>query len=128
MRSARPPCSSRRSAVPAPSTHPTAERAGCAYAASGSGQRSQHLRNLLAQLGWTLGEDHTTFKQEGPQLVDDCSATRDQPIPHTMDRLQIELIIRLNRDESHVLSIDGLGDGFGIEESFLFDFTNGFTN
>jgi hypothetical protein len=45
-----------------------------------------------------------------------------------MDRLQIELIIRLNRDESHVLSIDGLGDGFGIEESFLFDFTNGFTN
>jgi hypothetical protein len=43
-------------------------------------------------------------------------------------RLQIELIIRLDRHETHVLSIHGLGDRLGIKESFLFDFTNGFTN
>ena len=36
-----------------------------------------------------------------------------------MHRLQVELVIRLDRDEAHVLTFDGFGDGFCIHEVIL---------
>jgi hypothetical protein len=36
-----------------------------------------------------------------------------------MDRLQIQLVIRLDRNKAHVLAIDCLGDSFGIDEIVL---------
>jgi hypothetical protein len=36
-----------------------------------------------------------------------------------MDRLQVQLIIRLNRDEAHVLAFDRFGNRFGIDEVVL---------
>jgi hypothetical protein len=45
-----------------------------------------------------------------------------------MESLQVELVVGLDRNEAHVLAIHCLGNRFRIEESFLFDFTKGFTN
>ena len=36
-----------------------------------------------------------------------------------MDRLKVQLIIRLNRNKAHVLAFDGLGDGLRIDEIVL---------
>ncbi len=38
-----------------------------------------------------------------------------------MDRLQVQLVIGLDRHKTHVLAFDSLGDGFGINEVVLVD-------
>jgi len=54
-----------------------------------------------------------------PDLVDDGSAPGDQPIPNTMDRLQVQLVVGLDRDKPHVLTFDGFSDSLGINEVVL---------
>jgi hypothetical protein len=39
-------------------------------------------------------------------LVDDGRSTGDEAITHTMRRLQLELVVGLDRNEAHVLPID----------------------
>jgi len=51
-----------------------------------------------------------------PDLVDDGSAPGDQPIPNTMDRLQVQLVFGLDRDKPHVLTFDDFSDSLGINE------------
>ena len=50
----------------------------------------------------------SSFEEECPQLVDDGRASGDKPVAHSMDRLEIQLIIRLDRNKAHVLAFDGL--------------------
>src|SRR4030088_943686 len=45
-----------------------------------------------------------------------------------MQGLQVKLVVRLDRNEAHVLPVDSFGDRFRIEEVVLLDFTKGFTN
>jgi hypothetical protein len=52
-------------------------------------------------------------------MVDHRRSTSDQPITNTMDRLQVQLIIRLDRNKTHVLALDGLGDRLRIDEVVL---------
>jgi hypothetical protein len=42
-----------------------------------------------------------------------------QPIPHSMERLQVELVVRLGRNEAHVLPIASFSNRFGIEKAVL---------
>ena len=88
----------------------------------------EDVRHGGLQLRWRLRKHHPSFEQEGPQLVDDGRAPRDQPIAHSMNRLKVQLIVRLDRNKAHVLAFDGLCDRFASTKSFLLDFTNGFTN
>ncbi len=57
----------------------------------------EDLRHRLLQLERSLGEDHATLEQEGPQLVDYGRSTGDKPVAHTMHRLEIKLVVRLDR-------------------------------
>ena len=79
----------------------------------------EDLRHRLLQLEGSLGEDHATLEQEGSQLVDYGCSTGDKPVAHTMHRLEIKLVVRLDRNETHVLPVYRLGNGFGIEEVVL---------
>ena len=45
-----------------------------------------------------------------------------------MDRLQVQLIICLDRDEAHVLAVHNFDKRFGIQEVVLVGLHNGFTN
>ena len=42
-----------------------------------------------------------------------------ETIAHAMDGLQVQLVVRLDRDEAHVMSVDSFRDGLGIEEIVL---------
>jgi hypothetical protein len=66
------------------------------------------------QLRRCLREGHPAFAQKSSQVLDDGRAPRDQPVPHPVDGLQIELIVRLDRDKAHAFTLDCFGDGFGI--------------
>ncbi len=79
----------------------------------------EDLRHRLLQLEQSLGEDHATLEQEGSQLVDYGRSASEKPVAHTMHRLKIKLVVRLDRNETHVLPVYCLGDGFGIEEVVL---------
>src|SRR5882757_7505768 len=74
------------------------------------------LWHTLAQLGRALREHQAALQQEGTQLVDHGRSSCDQTVAHTMQRLQIELVICLDRHETHVLSSDSLRDSFCIKE------------
>ncbi len=88
----------------------------------------QDVRHGGLEPRWLLCKHHPAFKQKCPQLVDHRRTARDQPIPNTMDRLQVQLIVCLDRNKAHVLPFDSFGDGLCIDEVVLFDFTKGFTN
>jgi len=59
------------------------------------------------------------LQQEGADLIDDTGALPHQPLAHAMQRLQVELIGRLGRDEPHRRSLHRLGDRLGITEIVL---------
>jgi hypothetical protein len=71
------------------------------------------------QHGWSLRENQASLEQKRTPLVDDRRASRDQAIPNSMDGLQVELIIGLDRDEAHVLALNGFGDRLRIHEVVL---------
>jgi hypothetical protein len=56
------------------------------------------------------------LQQESANLVDESGARMYQTVTHSVQRLQIELIIRLNRNETHVLTCHRLGDCLRILE------------
>src|SRR5579862_1614725 len=58
-----------------------------------------NVRQRGPQLRWSLCENQAALEQKRTQLVDDRSASRDQTIANSMDGLQIELVIGLDRNE-----------------------------
>src|SRR5262245_31116337 len=52
-------------------------------------------------------------------LVDDAGALTDQPLPHPVQRLQVELLGGLRRHELHRRALHRLGDRLGIAEVVL---------
>jgi hypothetical protein len=46
-------------------------------------------------------------------------STGDKAITHTMHHLKVELIVCLDRNEPHVLSVHRFGDGFRIQKAVL---------
>jgi len=46
-------------------------------------------------------------------------APGDQPIANSVDRLKVQLVIGLDGNEAHVLALDRLGNGLGIDEVVL---------
>jgi hypothetical protein len=58
-------------------------------------------------------------EQKCPKLIDHRRAPADQAITDPVDTLQVQLIISLDRDKTHVLPLDGLRDRFCIDEVVL---------
>jgi hypothetical protein len=59
------------------------------------------------------------FQQERADLIDDAGSLADQSFPHPMQRLQVELIGSLGRDELHGRALNCFGDRFRIAEVVL---------
>ncbi len=104
----------------APSTRPRVERAGFASAAldphrrsrGPPASRSRSLAGLLANTRPRSSRKARNWLMTEVRRVIRRSRTR-------WSRLQIELVICLDRHEPHVLPIDCLGDRFGIQEVVL---------
>jgi hypothetical protein len=62
------------------------------------------------------------LQHECTDLIDDAGALRDQPRPHPMQRLQIQLFSRLGRDEPHRRPLHRFGDRLGTAEVVLLSF------
>ena len=73
----------------------------------------------LRRLAGLLAKVMPAFQQEGTPLVNHGCAACDRPVPNPMDRLQIKLVVRLDRNESHVLSTNRFRDGFVTNEVVL---------
>src|SRR5437879_1424031 len=71
------------------------------------------------ELRWRLSKYHPSFEQECPQLVDDRRAPRDKPVAHSVNRLEVQLVIRLDRYKTHVLAFDRLRNRLRIHEIVL---------
>src|SRR5207245_3357398 len=56
---------------------------------------------------------------EGADLIDDAGALTDQALTHAVERLQIELLGGLSRDELHSRALHRLGDRLGVAEVIL---------
>jgi hypothetical protein len=59
------------------------------------------------------------LQQERTDLIDDAGTLTDQSIADAVQRLKVELIGGLGRDELHGRALDSLGDGFRISEVIL---------
>ena len=53
------------------------------------------------------------------ELIDDAGTLRDDPLAHAMQRLQIQLLGRLRRDELHGWPLYRLGDRLRVAEVVL---------
>ncbi len=66
-----------------------------------------------------LPESDASLKQQTPDLVDDCGASNDPALSHPVQRLHVELVIRLDRDKAHGWPRDCFADRLGIDEVAL---------
>lgn len=66
-----------------------------------------------------LPDGDTPLQQERTDLIDDAGTLTDQSIADTVQRLKVELIGCLGRDELHGWALDSLSDGFRISEVIL---------
>ena len=82
---------------------------------------------------WQLGTQETlslphrnaALQQEGADLIDDAGALADQPLPHPVQCLQVELFGGLGSDELHCGPLYRLGNCLGIAEVVLLSFRVG---
>jgi len=79
----------------------------------------QNRGHLVAQVGRPFGERDAALQQESADLVDKRRPVMHQAVAHAMQRLQVELVIGLDRHETHVLARHRLRDRLGIEEVVL---------
>jgi hypothetical protein len=77
---------------------------------------------------WPLRKNHPALEQKCPKLIDHRSASADPAIMDPVDTLEVQLIIGLDWDKTHVLPLDGSAIASASMKSFLFEFTKGFTN
>src|SRR4030088_3399198 len=61
-----------------------------------------------------LAQSDSTFEQQATNLVDDCGATHHPTLPYSMQGLQIQLVIALDRYEAHLWPLDCLRNRLGV--------------
>src|SRR5215471_9118834 len=66
-----------------------------------------------------LPNGNPTLQQEGADLIDDAGALTNQPLTHTVQSLQVELLGGLGCDELHRRALHRFGDCLGIAEVVL---------
>src|SRR6266702_3043320 len=79
----------------------------------------EDARQLGAQEAWPLPYGNAALQQEGSNLIDDAGALTDQTLPHAVERLQVELLGGLGRDELHRRALHRLGDRLRVAEVVL---------
>src|SRR6266851_1273682 len=62
-----------------------------------------------------LPQSYASFEQQSTNLVDDCRATHHPALAHAMQGLQIQLVISLDRHETHRRPCDSLSNRLGID-------------
>src|SRR5258706_1371681 len=77
------------------------------------------MRQLGAQEPLSLPHRNAALQQEGADLIDDAGALADQPLPHPVQGLQVELIRGLRGHELHRRPLHRLSDCLGIAEVIL---------
>ena len=82
-------------------------------------------RQLGTQEALSLPHRNAALQQESADLIDDAGALADQPLTHTVQCLQVELIGSLRRDELHRWTLHRLGDRLRIAEVVLLSFRVG---
>ncbi len=83
------------------------------------GALGEDLRKLGPQETQTLADRNAALQEEGTDLVDDTGTLAHQALAHAMQRLQVELLGRLGRNELHGRALDGFGDRLGVAEVVL---------
>src|ERR1700730_4583102 len=83
------------------------------------GSRRKDARQLGPQETQPLPHRYSALQHEGADLIDDASALTDKPLPHPVQRLQVELLRGLGRHELHRRALHGFGNRFGIIEVVL---------
>src|SRR6201997_5001257 len=76
-------------------------------------------RQLGPQGTQALPHRDAALQQERTDLIDDAGTLTDQSIADAVQRLKVELIGGLGRDELHGWSLHSLADGFRISEVIL---------
>jgi hypothetical protein len=79
-------------------------------------------RQLGPQGTQALSHGDAPLQQERTDLIDDAGTLTDQSIADAVQRLKVELIGGLGRDELHGRALDSLGDGFRVSEVFFCPF------
>jgi hypothetical protein len=69
-----------------------------------------------------LPHRNAALQKKGADLIGDGGALADQPLPHAVQCLQVELIRGLGGHELHGRSMHRLGNGLGIAEVILLPF------
>jgi hypothetical protein len=78
----------------------------------------QHVQKLL-ELPLALRRDHSAFKHDTAQLVDQSPPLTDQTVSRSMKRLHVELVLALQFDRAHRSSRRRLRDPLGVAMSFF---------
>src|ERR1700732_1885403 len=81
------------------------------------GARREDTRQLGPQGTQALPHGDAPLQQERTDLIDDAGTLTGQSLAHAVQRLQVELVGGLGRDELHGRALDSLGDGFRISHS-----------
>src|SRR5467141_757344 len=69
-----------------------------------------------------LPQSYASFEQRSANLVDDCRAPHHPTLAHAMRGLHIQLLISLDRHETHRRPCDSLSDRLGIDIVALVSF------
>jgi hypothetical protein len=86
--------------------------------------RCKDARQLGSQVTQAALHREAPLQQEGSDLINNVGKLTDASLAHPVQRLQIELVGGLGRDEPHSRALHGLGDGFRITEVILLSFSN----
>src|SRR4051795_3628034 len=81
--------------------------------------RVEDTRQLGPQGTQALPHGDAPLQQERTDLIDDTGTLTEQSLADAVQRLKVELIGGLGRDELHGRALDSLGDGFRISEVIL---------
>jgi hypothetical protein len=84
--------------------------------------RRQDARQLGPQETQPLPHRDAALQQEGTDLIDNAGALADKSLAHPVERLQVELVGGLGRDELHGRALHRLGNRFRIAIVVLLTF------
>ncbi|MDA9521723.1 hypothetical protein XI06_15685 [Bradyrhizobium sp. CCBAU 11434] len=90
----------------------------------------EHRENLWksqSECCRSLPNCQPSLKQKTSDLIDDRRSLRHQSTANSVQRLQVKLLGRFQRDEAHGRALRRLCDGFGITEVILWPLRYGFT-
>src|ERR1700757_505884 len=63
----------------------------------------------------SFADGDVTLQQQSANLVDHCGASPNPPLAHSVQRLQVQLVIGLDRHEAHRGTSYSLGTRFAID-------------